>query len=170
MESSPPPELPEPETEFDEGVLDHIREFGWSCVSITDRAHPEHAAANAALGPHPVYDAGFVYTVGLWLTWQHPELILVGAWTNAHAVLSAAVRLVESGTAFSAGDESNEVLGTYPVRLGAVNDERALELLTFAHWANRRRPFDALQLVLPDKAVRWPGEAGYDSYPQPLLA
>ena len=147
-----------------------VREHGWHCVLVADEHHPEHAALNAALGPHPVYDAAFAYTVGLWLTWRHPELVLVGRWQHAHAILASAVALVARGRRLEDGETSNQVLEGHDVRFVRVSDEQRVELLTYADWATSRRPFEAIQIVLRDSSGRWPDDPYYDSCPQPLLA
>jgi Domain of unknown function (DUF4262) len=79
------------------------------------------------------------------------------------------VHLITDGQGFQPGDTSDEVLTRYEVRFGAVSEARRLTLLTYADWANRRGPFDAIQLILPDSNGRWPDDSHYDSYPQPLL-
>jgi hypothetical protein len=163
-------ELPEPQDAFDAKLVADVRQYGWHCVLVADEHHPEHAALNAALGPHPIYDAGFAYTVGLWLTWQHAELVLVGRWRHSHAIVSSAVSLISDGRRLAAGEVSDQVLDGYAVRFGPISDERRTELLTYADWANRRRPFEAIQLILPDGSGRWPEDPDYDSYPQPLLS
>ena len=163
-------DLPEPEEDaFDEKLISDIGSYGWHCVHVADEHHPEHADRNAALGPHPIYDAAFSYTVGLWLTRSHPELVLVGRWKQNHAIIGAAVSVIDEGTHFEVGSNSDQVLEGYEVCFGAVTPARRAELLTYASWANRQRPFDALQLVLPDAAGRWPWDAAYDSVAQPLL-
>jgi len=161
--------LPEPEDASDEKLISDIRAYGWHCIHVADEHHPEHAAQNAALGPHPIYDAAFSYTVGLSLTLDHPELVLVGRWRHNHAIVAAAVAEIERGRRFAVGSTSDEVLEGYEVCFGAVAASRREELLTYASWANRREPFDALQLILPDAAGRWPWDSGYASVPQPLL-
>ena len=167
-----PPEdldLPKPEDGFDEKLISDVRLHGWHCVHVADEHHPEHAERNAALGPHPIYDAAFSYTVGLWLTHSHPELVLVGRWKQNHAIVGAAVSAIEDGTRFEVGTVTDQVLEGYDVCFGEVAPARRIELLTYASWANGRRPFEALQLVLPDAAGRWPWDDGYDSVAQPLL-
>lgn len=146
-----------------------IRTHGWHAVHVADEYHPEHAAENAALDPHPIYDAGFSYTVGLSLTRAHPELVLVGHWKQNHAVIGGAVAAIERGERFEIGSTSDQVIEGYPVCFTAVTPLRREELLTYTSWLYRRKPFEALQLVLPDAAGRWPWEPGYDSLPQPLL-
>ena len=162
-------DLPEPEDSFDEKLIADIRAYGWHCLHVADEHHPEHAEQNAALGPHPIYDAAFSYTVGLWLTHSHPELVLVGRWKRSHAIIAAAVSAIEEGGRFEVGSTSDEVLEGYDVCFTAVAPERRTELLTYVSWANRRRPFEALQLILPDATGRWPWDMSYDAVPQPLL-
>jgi hypothetical protein len=162
-------DLPEPEDGFDEKLVSDVRAYGWHCIHVADEHHPEHAAENAARDPHPIYDAAFSYTVGLWLTFAHPELVLVGRWGDNHSIVSAAVIEIENGSRFAAGDRSDAVLEDYEVCFGEVAPARRDELLTYASWANRRRPFEALQIVIPDGNRRWPWDAAYDSVPQPLL-
>jgi Domain of unknown function (DUF4262) len=162
-------DLPQPENDFDERLVADVRNHGWHCVLVADEHHPEHAASNAALGRHAVYDAAFAYTVGLCLTKDHPELVLVGRWQQAHAILAAAVDLSTGGRRLAPGEVSDEVLQGYEVRFGLVSDEQRIELLTYADWANHRRPFEALQLILPDSSGRWPEDPDYNAYAQPLL-
>lgn len=145
-------DLPEPDDAFDTKLLSDVRTYGWHCIHVADENHPEHAAENAAREPHPIYDASFSYTVGLWLTHSHPELVLVGRWKQNHGIIAAAVAAIEEGTRFEVGATSDQVLERYDVRFGAVTPAHREELLTYASWANRRRSFDPLQLVLPDAA------------------
>lgn len=99
-----------------------------------------------------------------------PSLSWLGAGAQAHAILAAVVELVTGGRRLTVGEVSDEVLDGYDVRFGRVSDERRVELLTYVEWANRRRPFEALQIILPDSSGRWPDDPEYDAYPQPLLA
>jgi Domain of unknown function (DUF4262) len=158
-------DLPDPEDDFDEKLLADIREYGWHCVLVDPGAHPEHPE----LPPHAVYDASFAYTVGLHLTHRHADIILVGRWQHAQALLTNVVALIEEGRRFEAGDESDQVMAEYPVRFGEVAEAHRKELMTYADWAYRREPAAALQLVIPDAAGRWPYDPGYDSQPQPML-
>jgi hypothetical protein len=162
-------DLPDPEDSFDEKLIADIHEHGWHCVLVSDEHHPEHAAENAALGPHPVYDATFAYSVGLWLTQQHAELILVGRWQHAHAIIASAVSLIDDGVRFHVGDTTDQILEGFDVCFRGVSPDRREELLTYASWTTRRQPFHALQLVVPDMTGLWPWDSAYTGFPQPLL-
>lgn len=165
----PDVELPQPEDPFDEKLFADIREHGWHVVLVADEHHPQHAQENRALGPHPIYDAAFAYTVGISVTCGHAEVVLVGRWQQPHTILNVVGGLIGEGCTFAPGNSSDEVLEGYTVRFGSVSDARRVELLTYADWVNARRPFQAVQLVLPDRDGRWPEDPEYDSYPQPLL-
>jgi Domain of unknown function (DUF4262) len=163
--------LPKPEDPGDEGVLADIRKFGFHTKHVRKGAHPEHLAEEAAMPSNPFYEAGLTYTVGLPYSHGHPELAVVGplADDRAHGILWEVVHLIESGRRFAAGDESDEVLAGYPTRFGPVSEYWRKEVLTFADWAARRKHFEALQILLPDKAGRFPDDPAYDGVPQPLL-
>jgi hypothetical protein len=163
------PPFPPAETPAERQVLADIVEYGWHCVLVADEHHSHHAAENAALPPHEVYDAAFAYTVGVWGTFRHPELVLVGRWQHAHGYLNVLVEMIREGHRFGPGDSTDEVLEGYEVRLGAVSESRRLELLTWTDWANAREPFEALQVILPDRAGRWPSDPDYEGFSQPLL-
>lgn len=101
-------DLPDPEDSFDERLLADIRDVGWHCVLVADEHHPKHAAENAALGRHSVYDATFVYSVGLSLTRHHAELILVGRWQHAHAIIASAVDLLDEDSVSDRRDDGSD--------------------------------------------------------------
>lgn len=163
--------LPRPTDPGDEKVLADIHEYGFHAKHVRRGAHPEHALEEAKLGPHPIYDVGFSYTVGLHFSLRHPELVLVSGMPDrqAHDILWQAVRLIKDGATFAAGDESREILEDAPACFSAVSLRWRKELLTFADWAARRKRFDALQIVLPDRTGRFPTSPAYTGPPQPLL-
>ena len=163
--------LPRPTDPGDEKVHAAIRTHGFHAKHVRPDAHPEHAAEKAALGPDPILDIGLSYTVGLPYSHRHPELAIVTGmpFGQAHAILWEVVRLIERGARFRVGDESRDVLVDYAVRFGAVQPHWRKELLTFADWAARRRSFEALQLLIPDRAGRFPTDPGYAGARQPLL-
>ena len=163
--------LPKPDDPGDEKVLADIERFGFHAKHVRPWHHPEHAEENAALGPHPIYDVGFSYTVGLPYSHGHPELAITGGMPDeqAHGILWEVVHLIEDGAAFAPGDESDAVLLDARARFGPVSDARRKELLTFADWAARRKRFEAVQILLPDRAGRYPGDDAYAGPPQPTL-
>jgi hypothetical protein len=163
--------LPKPTDPGDDKVLADIEKFGFHAKHVRPWHHPEHAEEKAKLEPHPIYDIGFSYTVGRPYSHRHPELVIVGGLPDdrAHDILWEVVHLIEGGEAFAAGDESDMVLRDVPARFGPVARRWRKEILTFADWAARRRRFEALQILLPDRDGRFPPGGSYAGPPQPLL-
>ncbi len=153
------PVLPVPEDPGDEKVLADIERYGFNVRHVRPYHHPEHAHLNPPEGLDPVSAIGFSYTVGLPHSRRHPELIVVTGEPAevAHDLLWGVVALIDGGARFGPGDSSGEVLSEGTVTFGDVHRHWRKELLTFADWAARRRPFAAVQIVLPVRT------------PQPLL-
>ena len=164
-----PLDLPDPEDAFDEDLIANVHEHGWAWIHVADEHHPHHPR-DAEAEADPVADASFGYTLGVSLTLAHPEIILVGRWEHRHAFVAQVVRLIEDGERFAPGDTSDDVLTDLPVMFGAVSESERKWRLTYADWLNRRRPFEAVQLILPGPNGAWPWEREYVALAQPLLA
>ena len=90
-----------------------------------------------------------------------PRAVALGTFDGVHRghrrVLDAAVAAGQAPTVVTFDPHPRVALGY------------GVELLTYADWANRRGPFEALQLILPDSSGRWPEDPDYNAYAQPLL-
>jgi uncharacterized protein DUF4262 len=79
-------------------VLDHIAKFGWHCVNILAEGH----------------EGAYSFTVGLFHTYQHPELIIYGLKSEvAHKVLSNAVEGLPHGKRVDLNAATDELLVGY---------------------------------------------------------
>ncbi len=166
MEGTAP--LPDPGDAYEAELVGNVAGRGWDTVHIGQDARAG-AWAHFRVLRHPLQDTGFAYTVGLWPSWRHPELIVTGQWPQAREMLANAAALVEDGAAFVVDDTSDHVLQRFPVRFGVVSRRLREALLTYATWmAGELAP--ALQLILPDGEGRFPEEALYDGPKQPLLS
>ena len=163
--------LPEPTDDTERQVLGDIARHGWHVVLVREGVHEHERPGPWAADPtaQAAYEATFSYTVGLTYAFGHPEVVLVGGWQHAHAYLNVVGQMVEEGQRFTGGDTTDELLEGFTVRVGPVAEEPRRELLTWADWAVQRQPFDALQLILPDTAGRWPNDPNYHAFSQPLL-
>ncbi len=113
--------------------------------------------ANVAEGEgRPEYS----YTVGLWHTYRHAELLVVGLADEVAAdLLNQAVDAIDAGRAFAAGERHEGLVNHYPVHFGAVAAVQAQQWLPVVAWAYERGDVACLQLVYPDKQGRWPWQA-----------
>jgi hypothetical protein len=124
--------------------IDDVEQYGLHIINVHEDAE----------GP------GFAYTVGLFRTYQHPEIILFGLPPQTmHALLNDVADLIRSGSRFEAGATSDEVLRDYLCAFRAVPERHYEAHLGWAVWFYEGRSFPALQLVYPDREHRWPGEA-----------
>ncbi|HUL60469.1 MAG TPA: DUF4262 domain-containing protein [Anaeromyxobacteraceae bacterium] len=116
----------------------------------------------------------FAYTVGLFKSYGHPEIITLGLRLEVlKAMLNACGERVRRGEQLPVGTPFDGVLDDYPV---ALREVRAIDSykrhVGYAGWFNQGWGFPLLQLVWPDKAGRFPGDRGAPASlteQQPLL-
>ena len=125
-------------------VLADIVEYGVHIVHVGHDAEDEGG---------PVYS----YTVGLWHSFEQPEVIVFGLPEEVAAeLLDAVTDEVAEGERFLAGTRHEGLLQDYAVRFLGLADAVRDEHLARALWAYAGEPFAAVQLVYPDKQGRWP--------------
>jgi len=134
----------------------------------------------AAVGVMPTEDEPidpFTYTIGLFRSYDHPELIITGMHgETAHAVLAMLIEDgIDAGASYEAGQEYPDLLAgrnrNYPAAFRQVTQANIEDKLAIAGRWNAFEEFPALQLVYPDPAGKFPWEDGYDRrHIQPLLS
>lgn len=104
---------------------------------------------------------GFAYTVGLYRSFGHPEVIIVGLRREVmHDVLNELAACVRAGRRYEPAVESDEFLEGYTCTFRAVQSRLYDAYLGWANWFYERTPYPAVQLVYPDRENRWPWDAG----------
>lgn len=104
---------------------------------------------------------GFSYTVGLWYSFEQPEVIVFGLPEQVAAELFDAIADEASeDKKFRDGERHEGLLVSYPVRFVAVPKVDHTLFLGQAQWAYEGDDFPCVQLVWPDKQGRWPWEPG----------
>jgi hypothetical protein len=136
-----------------------VQQFGWAVQLIPAGGEAEPA---------------FAYTVGLFASFGHPELIVFGLRHEVmHAMLNACGERVRRGTKLAPGVLLDDILEQHPVRLRAVVERRSYEQhVGYAMWFNDGGDFPLLQVTWPDKRGCFPGDDGLDPglrQLQPLL-
>ena len=129
----------------DRKLFDDIDEFGVHIVHVPD----DEGAP------------GFSFTVGLWHTFEQPEVVVFGLPEDvAHDLLNAIADDAAEDKKFLPGTRHEGVLVGYPVRFFDVPKDRYDDYLGSAVWAYEGSDFPCVQLVWPDKQGRWPWEPG----------
>ncbi len=125
-------------------VRDDVERFGCHVVLVP-------AGQNASDEP------AFAYSVGLFRTRRHPEVVVVGlSLETMHAMINTIHDLVRAGSAFSPGQRCDDVLEGVPVRFGGVARECYDSHLGVAIDFYSGDDFPALQCLWPDKDGRFP--------------
>lgn len=124
----------------DTGIVDTIREHGWSALRVEG-------------------GISFAYTVGLWHTFRRPEIAMFGLdgegmqhWLNACVALGREQGWPEQGDPFEG------VLAGFATQLRPVDDSWRDALFGTAHRFYRGFAVPVLQLVWPDRDGHWPWE------------
>lgn len=100
-----------------------------------------------------VHQPGSCYTVGLWKSHQHPELIVFGL------PAERGQRLLEQAVAhlpLELNQETTQLTDEYCLRPSAVKREHHREFLSYNRWFYRGDHFQAWQLTWPDPDHRFP--------------
>src|SRR2546428_8917964 len=123
-------------------ITDDVAKHGWHVVAV----NPDQTS------PIP-----FSFTVGLFETFDHPELVVFGLPMNAaHGLFSACVERIKQGVLFTADQVRTDLLQKHSVAVFEIDQGFYEEYLGSAIGYYDSLDFPALQLVWPDKANRFP--------------
>jgi len=151
---------PEPDDETDWKVVRDVIEHKCHLVAIPTDEH----------GP------GYVFSIGLYLHFQHPEFLLIGLdYQVAGTAINDMSALIQQGRRFRHRDIVNEIFENVSVMLVDVHPKFYREFLGTALWFYRSvgYEFPVLQIVWPDKRGRFPWDSDFDERArerQPVLA
>ena len=98
----------------------------------------------------------FCYTVGLYTTYEHPELVIVGLPYNVAAgLLNDMAQRIKEGEVFRVSNTYKDILLDYKVLILYVEPEIVYKNLSASRlYTGELVP--ALQVVWPDSEHRWP--------------
>ena len=122
-------------------VIDNIAEFGWHCLHIhADLSYVE-----------------FTFTVGLFQTYQYPELIILGLpSTVAHTILSTAADAAKFGKPLDVTQLTDALLEGYSCCFAKVPKAEYHEHVGFARWYYEGDEFPLYQIVWPCRSGFFP--------------
>lgn len=135
-----------------------VKKFGWHMVAVPGE------------GDEP----GAVFTIGLWKTYHHPELILFTS-GDPRAIasrLSAMAKRVAGGEVFAAGKTYDGLFGKFSGSLRKVQTSWYVEFVGTAMGFYESDEFPVLQVFWPDKEGLFPWQSGFEADlfgAQPLL-
>lgn len=105
----------------------------------------------------------FGYTIGLWQTFQHPEIIMFGLKAQTmQQILNTAGSIVKAGGELPVLARYDQLLENADVMLLPILAEKDLrDYFGYGLWYNKGI-FPAFQIVWGDTANRFPWEAGFE--------
>ena len=140
---APSDRLDEEEREF----VGAIREYGW---------YSTHVQGEADL-------PAFTYTTGFWVGLGAAEIILFALkFDTAASILADVYQELGEGRRYPVGTRLDDVFGNAPAYVFDVAKTHYAEHLGWNQWFYRGDDFPCQQLVWPDRAGRFPWEAGFD--------
>ena len=142
----------DPEQARDRQVVSDVEEYGW----------------HVALIPADEERPGFAFSIGLFKTFGHPEVILFGLGIEAmHGIINGIGEGVRQGRKFTEGESASGVIEGFEVRFSVVHHDHYREYLGTASWFYKNADYPALQCVWPDRQGRFPWD---DDFPATLRA
>jgi hypothetical protein len=139
--------LPTPEDDTDRWLLQTIARDGWAVLGI------------------PADDEGpsFAYSLGLFHTLNHPEIIVMGVRAeSAQQLINDVAVAVRQGQRFEPGGRYDSLVEGNPLAFLTVAPKLYRKYVGYARWFYQGAEFPLLQCVWPDKQGVLPWEPGYD--------
>lgn len=140
----------DPEDAGDRKLLQDVQDVGVHCVCVQGDDE----------GP------GFVFSVGLFVNYGHPEVLVIGLpHAAATDIINRIHDLVREGETFAPGHTTDDVLEGYPVTFLGVGREHYGDWLGYALWFYRSigpGGFPCLQMVWPSRDGHFPWDAAFD--------
>ena len=131
----------------EERIISDVKEFGW------------HVGLFEATENEP----SFAYTIGLWKTFNHPDIIAFGLPIQTlHEVLNNTAEKVKEGQTIALEIDDFDILETLPVQFIDVDKNYIPEYFGYGQWFYDYGDFPAIQLVWPDRNGKFPWEEGLE--------
>ena len=122
-------------------VIDDIAQFGWHCV---------HIIAEGSKGPYS-------FTVGLFETYRHPELIIFGLPSKvAHQILCIAADQAKCGNPIDLSQPTSALLNDYSCCFAEVSNTHYDNYVGYCIWYYEGKTFPLHQVIWPSRARLYP--------------
>ncbi len=148
---------PRCESLSDEQVVADVKEYGWHVIKILDTDDTP----------------GWVFSIGLYETFDHPEIVVFGLNDEtALYVINAVGEAVRKGQRFEIDGLYSDLIETYSCTFKPVNSVWYHDFLGYANWFYGGEDYPVLQCIWPDRNQKFPWEPEFNAnwvWAQPLL-
>ena len=132
--------------ESEQKALDDIREYGVHLIHVHDDSQ----------GP------GYIYSIGLFENYAHPEIIIMGLKLDLSRVLINNMAFdIKEGKTFTAGEFHEGVLDDFLCYFGEVHQKHFREFVGWARWFYEGDNFRLMQCVCPTVGGKFPWQRGF---------
>lgn len=136
---------------MDEGetkLIADIGQFGWHVLKVLEDDK----------GP------GFAYSVGLFKTFKHPEIIIVGLKLDlAHILINNIGEDIKNGKHFQSGQSYTDILDDFKCLMLDVTKDNYKEYVGYGRWYYQGDNFPLLQCIYPTVKGIYPWETEWPS-------
>jgi hypothetical protein len=119
------------------------------------------------------YSPSFTYSIGLWKSYEHPEIICFGLSKDlGHGIINDVAEIIKNGEKISEGKIYTEIFKDSRAAFLKVDKRNIDDYFGAALNYYQEVSFDALQLVWTDRNDRLPWEKNFEEeflFKQPLL-
>ena len=144
-----------------EGLLErtklNIDKFGLQVITVTTTG----------------YSQPFAYSIGLWETYKHPEILCFGLPADlAHAIINDVAKLIKEGGKFETDQDYTGIFRASRAAFLSVDKRNMEDYFGVALEYYKEIKFEALQLIWTDRNNKFPWEENFEEeflYKQPLL-
>ena len=137
------------------------------------RGHIDQYGCHLVMIEAGEYLPGFVYSIGLYERFNHPEIICFGLKTNVMAtIINDICHEIKDGKNFDVEINYTSILKDYDVCFLKIAPNYYSHYLGFGGWYYGNCDFPAIQLVWPDKQHNFPWQENFNKdwkFKQPLL-
>lgn len=142
----------------DKKLLDDVEKYGWHVVKVV----------GDETGP------GFGYSIGLFKTYGHPEVIVIGLNLDLiHSIINGIGEDLREEKIYQAGRFYSDLIEGYDCYFATVDVKYYHDYVGYARWFYKGNNFQLLQCIYPTKKNVYPWQ---DDWPeeisnlQPVLA
>ena len=139
---------PLPTTDYERTVFANIEKHGWHCTSV-----------GGGDG-----DPCFTYSVGLFDSFNHPELLVIGLSTElSHSMISSVARSAAENNPLDLNESCDDLLADAPCVFVEVPCACYADWVISARWYYQGDDFPLYQIVWPSVDGPFPWERGADA-------
>jgi hypothetical protein len=130
----------------DKKFLSDINQYGWHVIKVMEDEK----------GP------GFTYSVGLFKTYNHPEILIVGLKPDlAHILINNIGEDIKSGKTYKSGIFYDDIIENYKCLMITVTQDNYRDYVGFGYWYYKNYNFPLLQCIYPTLKGIYPWESDW---------